>query len=142
MGDSEPKNFITPIEADLPKGTLAVKLGLKKVLDEENIQQIGRELFAIIDSISEGKTFADCKEDKLQNFVIDMSGVEYLAAAALGKLFTAEHKLKNIKAKLNITGLSDATYEVFKITRLDKVINVTQDSLEDWSKKQKEQMAR
>ena len=48
----------------------------KKILDETNIQNIGNQLFALVD------------EDGRKKIVLDFSIVEYLSSAALGKLIT------------------------------------------------------
>ena len=48
----------------------------KKILDENNIQIIGSQLFALVD------------EDARAKIILDFSNVEYLSSAALGKLIT------------------------------------------------------
>ena len=57
----------------------------KKILDENNIQIIGNQLFALVD------------EDARTKIILDFSNVEYLSSAALGKLITMEKKVKAAK---------------------------------------------
>jgi len=93
----------------------------KKILDETNIQNIGNQLFALVD------------EDGRKKIVLDFSIVEYLSSAALGKLITMDKKVKTAKAKLRLCCIRPEIYEVFEITRLNKIFDIksTQDEALD-----------
>ncbi len=54
----------------------------KKILDENNIQMIGNQLFGLVE------------EDGRKKIVLDFTAVEYLSSAALGKLITMDKKVK------------------------------------------------
>ena len=84
----------------------------KKILDEANIQVIGSNLFALID------------EDGRRKIVLDFSLVEYLSSAALGKLITLDKKAKAAKSKLRLCCIRPDIYEVFEITRLNKIFDI------------------
>ena len=84
----------------------------KKILDEANIQAIGANLFALID------------EDGRKKIVLDFSLVEYLSSAALGKLITLDKKAKAAKSKLRLCCIKPEIYEVFEITRLNKIFDI------------------
>ena len=84
----------------------------KKILDEANIQAIGANLFALID------------EDGRKKVVLDFSIVEYLSSAALGKLITLDKKAKAAKSKLRLCCIKPEIYEVFEITRLNKIFDI------------------
>src|ERR1700685_368315 len=87
----------------------------RKILDENNIQVIGNQLFSLIDE--EGRT----------KIVLDFSNVEYLSSAALGKLITMEKKVKAAKGKLRLCCISPAIYEVFNITKLNRLFKIYED---------------
>ena len=89
----------------------------KKILDEGNIQIIGNQLFALLE------------EDGRQKIVLDFSNVEYLSSAALGKLITMDKKVKAAKGKLRLCNIRPDIYEVFAITKLNKLFDM-KDSLE------------
>lgn len=89
----------------------------KKILDEGNIQIIGNQLFALIE------------EDGRQKIVLDFSNVEYLSSAALGKLITMDKKMKTAKGKLRLCAIRPDIYEVFAITKLNKLFDM-KDNLE------------
>ena len=89
----------------------------KKILDEGNIQIIGNQLFSLIE------------EDGRQKIVMDLSNVEYLSSAALGKLITMDKKVKAAKGKLRLCAIRPDIYEVFAITKLNKLFDM-KDNLE------------
>ncbi|HVW02574.1 MAG TPA: STAS domain-containing protein [Planctomycetaceae bacterium] len=84
----------------------------KKILDEGNIQIIGNQLFGMIDT------------DGRRKIVLDFTNVEYLSSAALGKLITLEKKVKAAKGKLRLCNIRPDIYEVFVITRLNKLFDI------------------
>lgn len=84
----------------------------KKILDEGNIQIIGNQLFSLVED--EGR-------DKI---VLDFANVEYLSSAALGKLITMDKKVKSAKGKLRLCSVRPDIYEVFAITKLNKLFDM------------------
>lgn len=84
----------------------------KKILDETNIQIIGNQLFGLID------------EDRREKIVLDFSNVEYLSSAALGKLITLDKKVKAARGKLRLCSIRPDIYEVFAITKLNKLFDI------------------
>jgi len=84
----------------------------RKILDEQNIQVIGEQLFSLVD---EGMRY---------KILLNFSNVEYLSSAALGKLITLDKKLKNAKGRLILCNIDPQIYEVFEITKLNKVFNI------------------
>ena len=95
-----------------------VRFNDRKILDETNIQELGQELFSLIES-----------ENK-QNLLLDFSSVEFLSSAALGKLITLEKKVKSHGGKLKLSNIRVEIYEVFRITKLNRVFDI-KDDLQD-----------
>ncbi|MFQ5731710.1 MAG: anti-sigma factor antagonist [Planctomycetaceae bacterium] len=87
----------------------------RRILDETNIQIIGIQLAGLVD------------EDGRRKIVIDFNDVEYLSSAALGKLITLDKKVRAAKGHLRLCSIRPEIYEVFKITKLDKVFNIFDD---------------
>lgn len=87
----------------------------KKILDEGNIQVIGNQLFSLVE------------EDGRQKIILDFSNVEYLSSAALGKLITMDKKVKTAKGKLRLCSVRPDIYEVFAITKLNKLFTMCED---------------
>jgi anti-sigma B factor antagonist len=84
----------------------------RKILDEQNIQVIGDQLFSLVD------------HDGLRKLLLNFGNVEYLSSAALGKLITLNKKLQGVGGRLVLCNIDQQIYEVFEITRLDKFFNI------------------
>ena len=84
----------------------------KKILDEQNIQIIGEQLFGLVD------------EDGRRKILLNFGNVEYLSSAALGKLITLNKKLQQAGGKLILCNIDPQIYEVFEITKLNKLFNI------------------
>lgn len=84
----------------------------RKILDETNIQEIGQELFNLVD------------EEDVRNLVLEFGNVEYLSSAALGKLITLNKKVKGVDGQLKLCGIKPPIFEVFVITKLNKLFDI------------------
>src|SRR5260370_3300332 len=78
----------------------------RKILDEQNIQVIGEQLFSLVDEAGRKK------------ILLNFGNVEYLSSAALGKLITLNKKLQAAGGKLILLNIEPQIYEVFEITHL------------------------
>jgi anti-sigma B factor antagonist len=87
----------------------------RKILDEANIQELGQELFQLIED-----------EDR-KNLLLNFSSVEFLSSAALGKLITLDKKVKARGGKLKLSNIRPEIYEVFAITKLNKLFDIKDD---------------
>ena len=84
----------------------------KKILDEQNIQVIGEQLFSLVDEVGRRK------------ILLNFGNVEFLSSAALGKLIALHKKLQAVGGRLILCNIDPEIYEVFEITRLDKFFNI------------------
>ena len=84
----------------------------KKILDEQNIQIIGEQLFSLVDELGRRK------------LVLNFSNVEYLSSAALGKFITLNKKINAVQGMLVLCNIVPEIYEVFAITKLNKLFNI------------------
>src|SRR5438067_38643 len=87
----------------------------KKILDEQNIQKIGEDLFSLVDELGRKK------------ILLNFSNVEYLSSAALGKFITLNKKVQTAAGKLVMCNINDDIFEVFEITKLNKLFNIQKD---------------
>jgi anti-sigma B factor antagonist len=87
----------------------------RRILDEANIQEMGQELFQIVEE--QGK----------KQLLLNFSGVEFLSSAALGKLITLDKRVKSHSGKLMLSNIRPEIYEVFKITRLNTTLDIKDD---------------
>ena len=82
----------------------------RKILDEQNIQIIGEQLFGLV--------------DQNQKILLNFSNVEYLSSAALGKLITLHKKVTQAGGRLILCSIAPQIYDVFEITKLDKFFKI------------------
>jgi len=87
----------------------------RKILDETNIQELGVELFRLVE------------DDHRQKLLLNFSSVEFLSSAALGKLITLDKKVKAHGGKLKLSNIRPEIYEVFAITKLNKLFDIKDD---------------
>ena len=87
----------------------------RKILDETSIQELGAELFSLIE------------QDERKKLVLNFTSVEFLSSAALGKLITLERKAKAHSGVLKLCHIRPEIYEVFAITKLNKLFDIKED---------------
>ena len=86
-----------------------------KIVEDINIQQLGQEMFRLIE--------VDSRDKLLLNF----SSVDFLSSAALGKLITLDKKMKAHGGALKLSNIRPEIYEVFAITKLNRLFDIKDD---------------
>lgn len=89
-----------------------VEFAQNKILDEANITEIGQTLTALID------------EQRPPKLLLDFSSVDHLSSAALGMLINANNRIKGRNGQLRLTNIKPQIFEVFVITRLNKLFRI------------------
>jgi anti-sigma B factor antagonist len=100
------------------KGVVIVRFKESDILDQINIQEIGEEMYSVVESTPNVK------------LVVDFRGVEYLSSTALGKLITLKKKIEAAHGKLRLASIKPEIMEVFRITRLDTIFEIKKDVAE------------
>ena len=83
-----------------------------KILDEATIQELGAELISLVE------------KENYKKIILNFENVEFLSSAALGKLITMEKKSKSAGAALRLSNIRPEIYEVFAITKLNKLFDI------------------
>lgn len=84
----------------------------RKILEDFVINQIGIRLSELIDEQPEPR------------LVLDFKNVDHLSSAALGVLITLDKQVNERRGKLALANIQPQIYEVFRITRLNKLFNI------------------
>ncbi|MBX3358008.1 MAG: STAS domain-containing protein [Phycisphaeraceae bacterium] len=84
----------------------------RNILDEANIQQIGEEIARVVDAGPKPR------------LLISFAGVDHLSSAALGTLITVNNRIKSKEGQLRLANIDPQILEVFKITKLDKLFQI------------------
>jgi anti-sigma B factor antagonist len=90
----------------------------RKILDPANIQELGDELFGLVE------------EDNRKSLLLNFSRVEFLSSAALNKLIMLDRKVKAHKGRLKLCDLRPEIQEVFMITKLNQLFDIREDEAE------------
>jgi len=90
----------------------------RKILDEGNIQEIGQELFELVE------------KGKRKKVLLNFCTVDFLSSAALGKLITLDKKSKAAGVALKLSNIRPEIYEVFLLTHLHKLFDIKDDEAE------------
>jgi anti-sigma B factor antagonist len=95
-----------------------VKFVDKKIIEEASIQELGAELFGLVEQLNR------------RSILLDFADVEFLSSAALGKLITLDRKVKSAKGRLKMCNIRPEILEVFQVTKLNKVFDIRADESE------------
>jgi len=93
-------------------GITLVEFTDRNILDEANIQAINEEITGVID------------QSQTPRVLISFSNVDHLSSAALGALITINNKIREKEGQLHLANIDPQIYEVFVITRLNKLFNI------------------
>ena len=87
----------------------------RKIVEDINIQELAQEMFRLVEADNRGRV------------LLNFSSVEFLSSAALGKLITLEKKVKAHGGTLKLCNIRPEIYEVFAITKLNRVFDIKED---------------
>ncbi len=85
------------------------------ILDAVQVEQIGEQLYELVDRKGRKK------------LVLDFSNVKLLSSSALGVLITLRKKADQIRGQVVLCGVRKDLRKVFKITRLNKMFTFCDD---------------
>jgi anti-sigma B factor antagonist len=85
------------------------------ILDGENIQIVGDQLFDLVDN------------QGMKKVVLNFEKVVFVSSAALGKLLTLHKKVQGVGGKLVLCTMPKEIAEVFEVTKLDKLFKIYPD---------------
>jgi anti-sigma B factor antagonist len=101
-----------PVAVQNQKDISIVQFTNNRILDEGNIADIGNTLKALIEERDNPK------------LLLDFSTVDHLSSAALGMLINANNSIKQRNGQLRLTNIKPQIYEVFVITKLNKLFRI------------------
>lgn len=102
LAEFHPRYFNATKHADVA----VVKFEISHLNDEENIEELGHELFALVDQFG------------FRKVVLNMGSVEYVTSSVVGKIITLHRKLHRSEGQLVISNLTPGVNEVLMASRL------------------------
>lgn len=116
MADGESRLTIENSEQVIQIGFLD-----RNILEETAIQKIGDQVSDLLDATPNPK------------LLIDFVNVEHLSSAALGMLITINNRIRAKGGQLRLASIDPQIYEVFAITKLNKLFNICDSAKEAMS---------
>jgi anti-sigma B factor antagonist len=87
----------------------------EKILEEMDIQALQASVMSVVE------------EAERINLVLDFCNVQFLSSAVLGLLMRISKKVYEKEGQLKLCNISPRIYEIFKITRLNKIFDICED---------------
>ena len=103
---------IPPVAVSQEKDISVVEFTSNKILDEANIADIQNTLNAMVD------------EQPQPKLLLDFSNVDHLSSAALGALININNRIKTKNGQLRLANIKPQIFEVFVITKLNKLFRI------------------
>ena len=101
-----------PIKLTRDGELTVVEFNVRKLLEENEITEMGRQLTSYIESQLKPK------------IIISFAGVDHLSSSALGTLITVNYKVRERDGQLRLCSINPQIYEVFLITKLNKLFRI------------------
>ncbi|NQV23233.1 MAG: STAS domain-containing protein [Rhodopirellula sp.] len=102
LADFQPRYFKVTEHGDI----VVVRFGVSHINDEENIEELGHEMFLLTEQFG------------FQKIVLNMSGVEYITSSVVGKMITLHRKLHRNRGKMVVSDLTPGVRDVQDASRL------------------------
>ena len=103
------------LDVDLVEGIILVCFTTPRIVQEEDIQATFEQLQRLVD------------EKPGREYVLDFRKVQFLSSSVLGRLILLQKKVASAGGRLVLCGIAKEIFEVFKITKLDKVFTIKED---------------
>jgi anti-sigma B factor antagonist len=103
------------IGVDYTKNATIVTFTDERILEEKDIKSLQESVMSVID-----------QAEKI-NLILDFCNVRFLSSAVLGLLIRISKKVYQNGGQLRFCGISPKIYEIFKITRLNKIFDIYPD---------------
>ncbi len=104
------------LNVDFVEGIIVVSFNAPRIVQEEDIQATFEQLQQLTD------------EKPGREYVLDFRKVQFLSSSVLGRLILLQKKVASTKGRLVLCAIAKEIFEVFKITKLDKVFTITEDA--------------
>jgi anti-anti-sigma factor len=110
--DFEPTYFQLHSDGELAVAIFAVP----RLTDEDNVEQLGHELNAIVDKL------------QCRRVILDLNSVEYATSSVIGKWIMLHRKLDREGGKMVLCGISPTLADILGTAKLLNYFTVTEDA--------------
>jgi len=110
MGSIKPR-----ISVEYVDNTAVITFTEKRILEESDIRILEESIFSVVEQAEH------------INLVLDFRNVQFLSSSVLGLLIRVSKKVYEDDGQLKLCHIDSKIYEVFKITRLNKIFDIYKD---------------
>jgi anti-sigma B factor antagonist len=96
-------------------GVTIVSFADTRIVDEEVVKEVGDQLYDLVDVEGHKK------------LLVNFGNVEFCASIMLGKLVNLQKKVAALQGKLKLCCLKPDLLYIFRLTQLDKVLEIHQE---------------
>lgn len=114
LSEFHPRYF----EAAEQDGLVVVTFSVSHINDEENIEELGHEVFALVDQFG------------FRKVALSMANVEYITSSVVGKIITLHRKLHRLDGQLVVCDLTPGVHEILSASRLLTYFSVAETTAE------------
>lgn len=104
------------LNVDLVEGIIVVTFTTPRIVQEEDIQDTFEHLQRLVG------------EKPGREYVLDFRKVQFLSSSVLGRLILLQKAVASTKGRVVLCSIDKEIFEVFRITKLDKVFTVKEDA--------------
>jgi len=87
----------------------------ERILEERDIQALHESVMCVVEQAEQ------------MNLILDFHNVRFLSSAVLGLLIRVSKKVYERQGRLRLCNIDPKIYEIFRITRLNKVFDIHKD---------------
>jgi anti-anti-sigma factor len=107
---------VAVIKHEVKGDVRVIAIDVVRLVDEAAIEQCKREIMETLDTTEES------------NVLLHFGRVSFMSSAALGMLIRVSKKCKEYDATLKLCNISPDIRQVFKITSMDKILDIQEDA--------------
>jgi anti-anti-sigma factor len=104
------------IKHEVKRDVRVIVIDVVRLVDEAMIDQCKREIIEVLDATEEA------------NVLVHFGRVTFMSSAALGMLIRVSKKCKEYDIALKLCNISPDIRQVFKITSMDKILEIHDDA--------------
>jgi anti-sigma B factor antagonist len=104
-----------PVHVETKDETLVLKILDERIREEGQIQRLYDDIVAALEKSTETQV------------VLDFASVQFMSSSMLGKLVMLHKKCQDFKAKLKLSAIAPEIFEVFKITKMNRLFDFQPD---------------
>jgi anti-sigma B factor antagonist len=103
---------VSELVSEKNRGVLVVYVNTPRILDDKTVKDLGDGLLALMQKATDSK------------LLVSFQGVRFMGSSMIGRIVQLHKKCKQNKVEMKLSDISKDILEVFRITQLDKILEI------------------